>query len=86
MDQPLYRKSKGHGNLYCAACHDSPHAIAPSREPNDAIKFIALQGKDGVLRECTVCHVTSPASLGNAFSHRVVVNTSNVRSSWTLYR
>ena len=67
MDQPLYRVSKGHGGMYCTGCHDSPHAIGPSREPNDAIKFIALQGRPGALRNCTVCHATKPTA---AFSHR----------------
>ena len=65
-NQPLYRNSTGHGGMYCASCHDSPHAIAVSREPNDALKFVELQGSDGTLRVCTVCHATKPAS---AFSH-----------------
>ena len=60
LTQPLYRMSKGHANIYCAACHDSPHAIAPSREPNDAVKFVNLQGHGGTLRQCTVCHATQP--------------------------
>jgi hypothetical protein len=67
LDQPLYRTSKGHGGTYCAGCHDSPHAIAPSREPSDAIKFVTLQGHPGTLRDCTVCHRTQPTS---AFVHR----------------
>jgi hypothetical protein len=60
----LYRLSTGHGGLFCAACHDSPHAIAQSREPNDAIKFIALQGHAGTLRECSICHATQPSGPG----------------------
>ena len=60
QDQPLFRLSKGHGGLYCEACHDSPHAIAPSRELNDAIKFNQLQGKNGPLKECSVCHTVVP--------------------------
>jgi hypothetical protein len=52
--------SKGHANIYCAACHDSPHAIAPSREPNDGVKFVNLQGHSGTLRQCTACHATQP--------------------------
>ena len=60
LDQPLYQLSKGHGGVYCAGCHDSPHAIATSREGVDAIKFIALQGHAGTLRDCTVCHLTQP--------------------------
>ncbi|MHB0877484.1 MAG: hypothetical protein ACYC5O_15710, partial [Anaerolineae bacterium] len=64
--EPLYRLSQGHGGVFCSGCHDSPHAIAPSSEPNDAIKFVALQGAAGTLRQCTVCHATEPAA---AFDH-----------------
>jgi hypothetical protein len=60
QDHALYRMSTGHGALYCAGCHDSPHAIAPSRESNDWIKFIALQGNRGTLDTCSVCHATVP--------------------------
>lgn len=64
QNNPLYRMSTGHGGLYCAACHDSPHAIAPSREPEDGIKFTNLQGNSGTLRDCTVCHGTVPDGPG----------------------
>jgi hypothetical protein len=64
QDQPLYRMSKEHGGIYCEACHDSPHAIAPSGEPNDTIKFIAWQGHAGTLDTCTVCHASQPSGAG----------------------
>lgn len=64
QDQALYRMSKGHGGVYCEGCHDSTHAIAPSRESNDSIKFVAWQGHAGTLDECTVCHATQPAGNG----------------------
>jgi hypothetical protein len=64
QDQALYRMSQEHGGVYCAGCHDSPHAIAPSREPNDRIKFIAWQGHAGALDTCTVCHATAPTGEG----------------------
>ena len=64
QDQPLYRHSKGHGGVYCEACHDSTHAIATSSEANDAIKFVQLQGHSGTLSECTVCHLTQPVGSG----------------------
>ena len=60
QDQPLYRNSTGHKGIRCAACHDSPHAIAPTVEGNDAIKFLGWQGKNGPLSKCTVCHLTQP--------------------------
>lgn len=62
MNQPLYRNSKGHGGIYCEGCHDSPHAIAPSREHNDALKFISWQGHNGGLDMCAVCHTTLPVN------------------------
>ena len=64
LNQPLYRHSQGHGGIYCEGCHDSTHAIAPSREARDAIKFINLQGHAGTLEKCTVCHLTTPSSGG----------------------
>ena len=62
--QDLYRNSKDHGEVYCAGCHDSPHAIAPSREPADAIKFIGWQGYAGTLNNCLACHASLPAGQG----------------------
>jgi len=62
-DEPLYRESRGHGGIYCAGCHDSPHAITPSREFNDGIKFLQLQGHTGSLSKCTVCHLTQPTDM-----------------------
>ncbi len=56
----LYRMSSGHGGVYCAGCHDSPHAIAPSTQANDAIKFVMLQNHAGPLSECTTCHASRP--------------------------
>jgi hypothetical protein len=56
QDQPLYRMSKGMGGIYCEGCHDSTHALATSRENNDGLKFVALQGDAGPLHACSVCH------------------------------
>ena len=60
LDQPLYRHSTGAMGIRCAGCHDSPHAIAPTVQGNDAIKFLGWQGKNGPLSKCTVCHLTKP--------------------------
>lgn len=64
QNNPLYRLSTGHGGVYCEGCHDSTHAIAPSTEANDAIKFRNLQGYAGTLDRCEVCHLTRPPSGG----------------------
>ncbi len=52
----LFRNSKGHMGVHCAACHGSPHAIGPSVEAADNVQAIGLQGHAGVIDTCTVCH------------------------------
>ncbi len=52
----LYRDSLGHGGLACEACHGSTHAIWPSREANDNVAATEIQGHQGVIIECSVCH------------------------------
>jgi hypothetical protein len=60
----LFRQSRGHGGLFCSACHGSPHAITPTSQPNDNLQSIRLQGTAGVLRQCTICHANPPSSGG----------------------
>jgi len=40
----------------CPSCHGSPHAIWPSREANDNLAALQIQGHDGMITECTACH------------------------------
>ena len=60
----LYRNSRGHGGLYCSACHGSPHAILPTVQPNDNMQSIRLQGFAGPLSNCSVCHTVTPTGPG----------------------
>jgi hypothetical protein len=60
----LFRQSKGHGGLFCSACHGSPHAIQPTVIERDNVQNITLQGYSGPLRDCTVCHGTAPTAPG----------------------
>jgi len=60
----LYKLSKGHGGLFCESCHNSTHAITTSREANDNVQAITLQGYAGPIGKCTVCHLTQPTSGG----------------------
>lgn len=48
----------------CSGCHDSPHAIFPSREAADNKVMVDLQGHAGTLEDCTVCHGITPAGDG----------------------
>jgi len=63
----LYRNSKGHGGVYCEACHGTPHAVTPTVVQADNIQAIELQGHAGAISDCTVCHLVKPR---NAFGHR----------------
>lgn len=62
----LYRNSVGHGNVHCAACHGSPHAIAPTVVSQDNLQAAALQGHPGTIDTCQVCHTRTP---GESFFH-----------------
>jgi len=52
----LYRFSSGHGNVFCSACHGSPHAEFPTLQPNDGVYPKSLQGYVARITECKVCH------------------------------
>ncbi|HCE45277.1 MAG TPA: hypothetical protein DET40_17190 [Lentisphaeria bacterium] len=56
----LYRYSRGHGGLYCQACHNSTHAEFPSIDDNDNIMSMQQQGYIGPIAECQSCHGTAP--------------------------
>jgi len=70
----LFRNSRGHGGLFCSACHGEPHAIVTSRVERDNLQNIALQGHSGTLSDCTVCHGITPAGPG---PHNIIVSGCN---------
>jgi nitrate/TMAO reductase-like tetraheme cytochrome c subunit len=57
----LYRNSKAHGNLYCSACHGSPHAMYPSRELSDNYQPSQYQSSKKIktIGSCGYCHSNS---------------------------
>ena len=59
----LFRFSRGHGGLYCEACHGSTHAEFPSSHQNDNVTSIQHQGHLGVLVECEKCHRSQSATV-----------------------
>jgi hypothetical protein len=63
--QDLYRHSKGHGNIYCTACHNSPHSWWPSKLLVDNDQPLTLQGSPTSIRNCLVCHQTKPQRYNN---------------------
>jgi hypothetical protein len=58
----LFRNSLGHGNLYCSACHGSPHAMVPSLNVKDNYQELQYQGSTRPVKSigsCGVCHRSS---------------------------
>jgi len=69
----LYRNARGHGDIYCVACHGSPHAMYPSRETADNYQPNQYQGsKIKTIGSCGICHSSSRGESGdlNEFSGR----------------
>lgn len=59
----LFRFSKGHGGLYCSACHGSTHAEFPSSFFNDNVANMQRQGHVGQMSECSACHGSNPTTV-----------------------
>lgn len=77
---PLFRKSKDtHGNVACGACHGGSHSTWPITDTNanDNVTAKQLQGYDGTILECDVCH--SKDSQGrNSFADGELSNSTPV--------
>lgn len=63
----LYRNAIGHGGVYCAGCHGSPHAMVPSNQASDNYQALQYQAKAMVLGDCRNCHGSSRGG-GNNFA------------------
>lgn len=57
----LFKDSRGHGDVACAACHGPQHATGPATTIADNAQAVQWQGKAGVISKCTVCHTTQPS-------------------------
>lgn len=76
----LFKDSRGHGGLFCSACHGEPHAILPSGNERDNVQNIALQGHAGTLQECATCHGYTPSEPG---PHGFIVSDLQTASNHT---
>jgi hypothetical protein len=67
----LYRVSKGHGEVFCEACHGSTHGIWPNGNPdaNDNVAAMQLQGHTGTITECSTCHRNADMGLSQGGPH-----------------
>lgn len=58
----LFRNGHGHGNLFCSACHGSPHAMIPSLNVKDNYQALQYQGSGRPVKSigsCGICHKSS---------------------------
>jgi hypothetical protein len=60
----LYRNSTGHGGIYCASCHSSPHAMVPTSVTIDNYQALQYQGAAKAIGSCGACHSSSRGSSG----------------------
>lgn len=63
----LYRNAMGHGDIYCPACHGSPHAMLPSTEPADSYQARQYQRTAITIGSCAVCHSSSKGEGSSEF-------------------
>ncbi|MDD2769477.1 MAG: Ig domain-containing protein [Methylococcus sp.] len=59
LEVRLYRMGHDkHANLSCGACHGGSHGLWPNKDSkaNDNLTALQLQGYEGPIRECSVCH------------------------------
>lgn len=75
----LYRNATGHGGLYCAACHGSPHAQIPSEQASDEYQALQYQAAAKPIGSCSACHSDSRG--GGASEFGEVHGGSNGRAS-----
>ncbi len=64
----LFRNASGHGSVYCAVCHHSPHAMYPSELDADNFQPLQYQGYTGLVKtigSCGVCHENSRGEPGD---------------------
>jgi len=62
MGTTIYKNGHGHGNLFCSACHGSPHAMVPSLNVKDNYQELQYQGSTRPVKSigsCGVCHKSS---------------------------
>jgi len=55
----LYRNDTGHGGVYCASCHSSPHAMIPTDVLSDNYQALQYEGAEKTIGSCGACHQSS---------------------------
>lgn len=81
----LFKDSQGHAGMFCSACHGSPHAIYPTVNARDNEQMIELQGFEGKLSVCWVCHGWDIAGTGPHGITHTDVNDFSPKGDFSFY-
>ena len=71
----LYRNSEGHGDVMCAACHGSPHAMVPTNNDKDNYQSMMYQSyakSPKSIASCGTCHSNSRGASGEMGDYQEV--------------
>ena len=60
----LYSESRGHGGIFCSACHGNPHTVLPAYAGNGNSQNIELIDYKVTSENCAVCHEDNPQGDG----------------------
>ena len=63
-----FRDANGHGQMACVACHNSPHAMLPSREAGDSYTTIKYQGAKAAVKTIGSCGACHSSNHGDGYS------------------
>jgi hypothetical protein len=64
-----FRDAAGHGQMACVACHNSPHAMLPSREAGDSYTTIKYQGSAAAVKTIGSCGACHSSNHGEGFTN-----------------
>jgi hypothetical protein len=76
----LYRNSEGHGNVMCAACHGSPHAMVPTNNDKDNYQSMMYQSyakSPKTIASCGTCHSDSRGKYNDIGDYMEVHGSTN---------
>lgn len=80
----LYRNAKGHGKLFCAACHGSPHAMIPTSQESDNYQALQYQKKAKTVASCAACHQHSKGKGLSGFAGKHGGSRPTVKSACSI--
>ncbi|MDP1831935.1 MAG: cytochrome c3 family protein [Geothrix sp.] len=77
----LFRNARGHGNLYCSACHGSAHAMVPTSQASDNAQAIQYTGGSKSIGSCAACHDSNRVKDASEWAHKHTAAGDNQASA-----